>query len=144
MSNLNFKQKIISRVEEFFIHLNHSDKNLDLGYLDECLIDLESDFQILTNYIQDERLNLQLEGMIITPQTEKRLTNAEKLFKSVQSEFKELRKLLENSDSDVLNKKLIIDKFDRYISPKIIWLFEEEKTIEYTALKHLYETGEIR
>ena len=142
MSHPNFKQKIISRVEEFFIHLNHSDKDLD--YLDACLIDLESDFQILTNYIQDERLNLQLEGMIITPQTEKRLTNAEKLFKSVQSEFKELRKLLENSDSDVLNKKLIIDKFDRYISPKIIWLFEEEKTIEYTALKHLYETGEIR
>ena len=142
MSHPNFKQKIISRVEEFFIHLNHSDKDLD--YLDACLIDLESDFQILTNYIQDERLNLQLEGMVITPQTEKRLTNAEKLFKSVQSEFKELRKLLENSDSDVLNKKLIIDKFDRYISPKIIWLFEEEKTIEYTALKHLYETGEIR
>ena len=144
MSHPNFKQKIIARVEEFFIHLNHSDKNLDLGYLDECLIDLESDFQILTNYIQDERLNLQLEGMIITPQTEKRLTNAEKLFKSVQSEFKELRKLLENSDSNDLNKKLIIDKFDKYISPKIIWLFEEEKTIEYTALKHLYETGEIR
>ena len=44
----------------------------------------------------------------------------------------------------ILNKKLIIDKFDKYISPKIIWLFEEEKTIEYTALKHLYETGEIR
>ena len=57
---------------------------------------------------------------------------------------KELRKVLENSDSEVLNKKVIIDKFDKYISPKIIWLFEEEKTIEYTALKHLYETGEIR
>ena len=144
MSHPNFKQKIISRVEEFFIHLNHSNENLDLGYLEDCLIDLESDFHILTNYIQDERLNLQLEGMIITPQTEKRLTNAEKLFKSVQSEFKELRKLIKNFDSVVLNKKLIIDKFDKYISPKIIWLFEEDKTIEYTALKHLYETGEIR
>ena len=144
MSHPNFKQKIISRVEEFFIHLNHSSNNLDLGYLNKCLVDLESDFQILTNYIQDERLNLQLEGMVITPQTEKRLSNAEKLFKSVQSEFKELRKLLEKSDSKLINKKIIINKFDKYISPKIIWLFEEEKTIEYTALKHLYETGEIR
>ncbi|MBK89996.1 MAG: hypothetical protein CL772_02320 [Chloroflexi bacterium] len=107
--------------------------------------DLEIDFEILTNYIQDERLNIHLEGMIVTNQTNRRLVNAEKLFKFTQREFQEIRKsLLKNDDLKKENKKEIISKFNEYISPKIIWLFEDEKSIEYTALKHLYETGEIK
>jgi hypothetical protein len=145
MNHPNFKQKIISRVEDFFKHLNNKSGNLDLNFLDNCLKDLEIDFGILTNYIQDERLNIHLEGMVVTSQTDRRLINAEKLFKFTQKEFKEIRKsLLINDESKEINKKEIISKFNDYISPKIIWLFEDEKSIEYTALKHLYETGEIK
>ena len=145
MNHPNFKQKIISRVEDFFKHLNKSDGKLDQIFLKTCLRDLELDFEILTNYIQDERLNIHLEGMIITNQTNKRLVYAEKLFKFTQKEFKEIRTLLEeNKESVEENKKEIIYKFNKYISPKIIWIFEDDKSIEYTALKHLYETGEIR
>lgn len=145
MNHPNFKQKIISRVEDFFKHLNKSDGKLDQNFLKTCLRDLELDFEILTNYIQDERLNIHLEGMIITNQTNKRLVYAEKLFKFTQKEFKEIRTLLEeNKESVEENKKEIIFKFNKYISPKIIWIFEDDKSIEYTALKHLYETGEIK
>ncbi len=145
MNHPNFKQKIISRVEDFFKHLNNNSGNWDFNFLDNCLKDLEIDFGILTNYIQDERLNIHLEGMIVTNQTNRRLVNAEKLFKFTQREFQEIRKsLLKNDDLKKENKKEIISKFNEYISPKIIWLFEDEKSIEYTALKHLYETGEIK
>tara|TARA_Y100001970_G_scaffold292252_1_gene432751 strand:+ start:37543 stop:37980 length:438 start_codon:yes stop_codon:yes gene_type:complete len=145
MNHPNFKQKIISRVEDFFKHLNNNSGNWDFNFLDNCLKDLEIDFEILTNYIQDERLNIHLEGMIVTNQTNRRLVNAEKLFKFTQREFQEIRKsLLKNDDLKKENKKEIISKFNEYISPKIIWLFEDEKSIEYTALKHLYETGEIK
>ena len=141
----NFKQKIISGVENFFKHLNQNDNDLDFNFLDTCLKELELYFEILTNYIQDERLNLHLEGMIVTNQTNKRLIQAEKLFKLTQSEFKEIRTIVFRSkESDEINKKDIIDKFNKYISPKIIWVFEDDKSIEYTALKHLYETGEIK
>tara|TARA_B100001250_G_scaffold190186_1_gene163332 strand:- start:2529 stop:2966 length:438 start_codon:yes stop_codon:yes gene_type:complete len=145
MNHPNFKQKIISRVEDFFKHLNKSDEKIDQIFLKTCLRDLELDFEILTNYIQDERLNIHLEGMIITNQTNKRLVYAEKLFKFTQKEFKEIRTLLEENKGSVEeNKKEIIFKFNKYISPKIIWIFEDDKSIEYTALKHLYETGEIK
>ena len=145
MNHPNFKQKIISRVEDFFKHLYNQDGVFDLIFLENCLKDLELDFEILTNYIQDERLNIHLEGMIVTNQTNKRLLNAETLFKFTQKEFKEIRNsLVKNNDLKEINKKEIIEKFNKYISPKIIWLFEDEKTIEYTALKHLYETGEIK
>ena len=145
MNHPNFKQKIISRVEDFFKHLNKSDGKLDQTFLKTCLKDLELDFEILTNYIQDERLNIHLEGMIITNQTNKRLVYAEKLFKFTQKEFKEIRTLLEENKGSVEEyKKEIIFKFNKYISPKIIWIFEDDKSIEYTALKHLYETGEIK
>ena len=145
MNHPNFKQKIISRVEDFFKHLNNNSGNWDFNFLDNCLKDLEIDFEILTNYIQDERLNIHLEGMIVTNQTNRRLVNAEKLFKFTQREFQEIRKsLLKSDDLKKENKKEIISKFNEYISPKIIWLFEDEKSIEYTALKHLYETGEIK
>ena len=145
MNHPNFKQKIISRVEDFFKHLNNNSGNWAFNFLDNCLKDLEIDFEILTNYIQDERLNIHLEGMIVTNQTNRRLVNAEKLFKFTQREFQEIRKsLLKNDDLKKENKKEIISKFNEYISPKIIWLFEDEKSIEYTALKHLYETGEIK
>ncbi|MDC0253059.1 hypothetical protein OAK52_02730 [Chloroflexi bacterium] len=145
MNHPNFKQKIISRVEDFFKHLNKSDGKLDQIFLKTCLKDLELDFEILTNYIQDERLNIHLEGMIITNQTNKRLVYAEKLFKFTQKEFKEIRTLLEENKGSVEEyKKEIIFKFNKYISPKIIWIFEDDKSIEYTALKHLYETGEIK
>ena len=145
MNHPNFKQNIISRVENFFKHLNQRNNELDFNFLDTCLEELELDFEILTNYIQDERLNLHLEGMIVTGQTNKRLIQAEKLFKLTQAEFKEIRTLLTRSkESKEINKKEIIDKFNNYISPKIIWVFEDDKSIEYTALKHLYETGEIK
>ena len=145
MNHPNFKQKIISKVEDFFKHLNKSDGKLDQIFLKTCLKDLELDFEILTNYIQDERLNIHLEGMIITNQTNKRLVYAEKLFKFTQKEFKEIRTLLEENKGSVEEyKKEIIFKFNKYISPKIIWIFEDDKSIEYTALKHLYETGEIK
>ncbi|MEC7837614.1 MAG: hypothetical protein VX523_02680 [Chloroflexota bacterium] len=145
MNPPNFKQKIISGVENFFKHLNQNDNDLDFNFLDTCLKELELYFEILTNYIQDERLNLHLEGMIVTNQTNKRLIQAEKLFKLTQSEFKEIRTIVFRSkESDEINKKDIIDKFNKYISPKIIWVFEDDKSIEYTALKHLYETGEIK
>ena len=145
MNHPNFKQKIISRVEDFFKHLNKSDGKLDQIFLKTCLKDLELDFEILTNYIQDERLNIHLEGMIITNQTNKRLVYAEKLFKFTQKEFKEIRTLLEENKGSVEEyKKEIIFKFNKYISPKIIWIFEDDKSIEYTALKHLSETGEIK
>lgn len=145
MNHPNFKQKIISRVEDFFKHLNKSDGKLDQIFLKTCLKDLELDFEILTNYIQDERLNIHLEGMIITNQTNKRLVYAEKLFKFTQKEFKEIRTLLEENKGSVEEyKKEIIFKFNKYISPKIIWIFEDDKSIEYTALRHLYETGEIK
>lgn len=145
MNHPNFKQKIISGVENFFKHLNQNDNDLDFNFLDTCLKELELDFEILTNYIQDERLNLHLEGMIVTNQTNKRLIQAEKLFKLTQSEFKEIRTIVFRSkELNEINKKDIIDKFNKYISPKIIWVFEDDKSIEYTALKHLYETGEIK
>jgi len=145
MNHPNFKQNIISRVENFFKHLNQRNNELDFNFLDTCLEELELDFEILTNYIQDERLNLHLEGMIVTGQTNKRLIQAEKLFKLTQAEFKEIRTLITRSkESKEINKKEIIDKFNNYISPKIIWVFEDDKSIEYTALKHLYETGEIK
>lgn len=145
MNHPNFKQKIISGVENFFKHLNQNDNDLDFNFLDTCLKELELYFEILTNYIQDERLNLHLEGMIVTNQTNKRLIQAEKLFKLTQSEFKEIRTIVFRSkESDEINKKDIIDKFNKYISPKIIWVFEDDKSIEYTALKHLYKTGEIK
>ncbi len=145
MNHPNFKQKIISGVEDFFKHLNRKDNQLDFNFLNNCIKELELDFQILTNYIQDERLNLHLEGMIVTDQTNKRLIHAEKLFKLTQSEFKEIRTILSKSkESNKINKKEIISKFHKYISPKIIWVFEDDKSIEYTALKHLYETGEIK
>ncbi len=145
MNHPNFKQKIISGVENFFKHLNQNDNDLDFNFLDTCLKELELDFEILTNYIQDERLNLHLEGMIVTNQTNKRLIQAEKLFKLTQSEFKEIRTIVFRSkELNEINKKDIIDKFNKYISPKIIWVFEDDKSIEYTALKHLYKTGEIK
>jgi len=145
MNHPNFKQKIISGVENFFKHLNQNDNDLDFNFLDTCLKELELYFEILTNYIQDERLNLHLEGMIVTNQTNKRLIQAEKLFKLTQSEFKEIRTIVFRSkELNEINKKDIIDKFNKYISPKIIWVFEDDKSIEYTALKHLYKTGEIK
>ena len=113
MNHPNFKQKIISGVENFFKHLNQNDNDLDFNFLDTCLKELELYFEILTNYIQDERLNLHLEGMIVTNQTNKRLIQAEKLFKLTQSEFKEIRTIVFRSkELNEINKKDIIDKFN--------------------------------
>ena len=145
MTNPNFKLQIISKLEDFFKHLNKSSKKLDFEYLDKCLVDLEYYFEILTNYIQDERLNIDLEALIITSQTELRLSHAENLFSSTKSEFREIRSLVSQSEKNkFITKELILKRFDGYISPKIIWLFEDDKTIEITALKHLYETGGLK
>ena len=107
----------------------------------------ENYFEILTNYIQDERLNLNLEDMIITTQSEKRLDNAEKLFKYTKKEFAEIRNFLSNNkDGKFDNSKvnLILEKFNTYIFPKIHWVFDDEKSIEITALKHLYDLGKLK
>ena len=147
MSEKNFKNKIISSVEVFIKELKKNSGEIKLNILNSTIDELENYFEILTNYIQDERLNLKLEDMIITTQSEKRLDNAEKLFKYTKKEFAEIRNFLSNNkDGKFDNSKvnLILEKFNTYIFPKIHWVFDDEKSIEITALKHLYDLGKLK
>jgi|TARA_B110000263_G_scaffold83301_1_gene72910 hypothetical protein len=147
MSEKNFKNKIISSVEVFIKELKKNSGEIKLNILNSTIDELENYFEILTNYIQDERLNLNLEDMIITTQSEKRLDNAEKLFKYTKKEFAEIRNFLSNNkDGKFDNSKvnLILEKFNTYIFPKIHWVFDDEKSIEITALKHLYDLGKLK
>ncbi|MDG2101907.1 MAG: hypothetical protein P8K05_06165 [Dehalococcoidia bacterium] len=147
MSEKNFKSKIISSVEVFLKELKKKPVEINLNILNNSIDELENYFEILTNYIQDERLNLNLEDMIITTQSEKRLDNAEKLFKYTKKEFVEIRNYLSNNEKTKFDKSkinIILEKFNNYIFPKIHWIFDDEKSIEITALKHLYDLGELK
>ncbi|NCG34445.1 MAG: hypothetical protein GWO78_00365 [Dehalococcoidales bacterium] len=147
MSEKNFKSKIISSVEVFLKELKKKPVEINLNILNNSIDELENYFEILTNYIQDERLNLNLEDMIITTQSEKRLDNAEKLFKYTKKEFVEIRNYLSNNEETKFDKSkinIILEKFNNYIFPKIHWIFDDEKSIEITALKHLYDLGELK
>jgi hypothetical protein len=146
MSEKNFKSKIISSIEIFLKELKKNLSEINLNILNSSIDELENYFEILTNYIQDERLNLNLEDMIITSQSEKRLNNAEKLFKYTKNEFIEIRNYLTINKENQLDKakvNLILEKFNKYIFPKTQWIFDDEKSIEITALKHLYDLGEL-
>ena len=77
MSEENFKKQIIFQVEIFLLEITKNPKHVESKILLNSLSELENFFEILTNYIQDERLNLNLEGMEITPQSKKRLDTAE-------------------------------------------------------------------
>ena len=147
MSEKNFKSKIISSVEVFLKEFKKKPSEINLSILNNTIDELENYFEILTNYIQDERLNLNLEDMIITTQSEKRLDNAEKLFKYTKKEFVEIRNYLSNNEYKKFDKSkvnIILEKFNNYIFPKIHWIFDDEKSIEITALKHLYDLGDLK
>ena len=146
MAEKNFKSKIIFSVEIFLKELKKDLNKIKINILNNCIDELENYFEILTNYIQDERLNLNLEDMIITSQSEKRLDNAEKLFKYTKNEFVEIRNYLSiNKDKEFDKAKInfILEKFNTYIFPKILWIVDDEKSIELTALKHLYDLGDL-
>ena len=101
MSEENFKKQIIFQVEIFLLEITKNPKHVESKILLNSLSELENFFEILTNYIQDERLNLNLEGMEITPQSKKRLDNAEKLFRFTKNEFSDIKKIiLQNKDLD--------------------------------------------
>ena len=103
MSEDNFKKQIIFQVEIFLLEITKNSKDVESKILLNSLSELENFFEILTNYIQDERLNLNLEGMEITPQSKKRLDNAEKLFRFTKNEFSDIKKIiLQNKDLDNL------------------------------------------
>tara|TARA_B110000438_G_scaffold108876_1_gene106885 strand:+ start:4050 stop:4496 length:447 start_codon:yes stop_codon:yes gene_type:complete len=147
MSEKNFKSKIIASVEVFLKELKKNSDEININILNSKIDELENYFEILTNYIQDERLNLNLEDMIITNQSEKRLDNAEKLFKYTKNEFIEIRNFLSSNEDKKIDKSKVnrvLEKFNTYIFPKIYWIFDDEKNIEITALKHLYDLGELK
>ena len=144
MKEENFKKQIISKVETFLREITQKPADVNSKTIFSSLNDLEYFFEILTNYIQDERLNLNLEGMEITSQSKKRLDNAERLFKFTRNEFSDIKTIIsENTNLDQSRLDLIKDKFQSYIYPKLLWIFDEEDSIELTALKHLYDLGEI-
>ena len=144
MSEENFKKQIIFQVEIFLLEITKNPKHVESKILLNSLSELENFFEILTNYIQDERLNLNLEGMEITPQSKKRLDNAEKLFRFTKNEFSDIKKIiLQNKDLDNDKLSLAKSKFNSYIFPKLFWIFDDGDSIELTALKHLYDLGEI-
>tara|TARA_B100001250_G_C19805400_1_gene793061 strand:+ start:1898 stop:2335 length:438 start_codon:yes stop_codon:yes gene_type:complete len=144
MKEENFKKQIISKVEIFLKEITQKPTDVNSKTIFSSLNDLEYFFEILTNYIQDERLNLNLEGMEITSQSKKRLDNAERLFKFTRNEFSDIKKIIsENTNLDQSQLNLIKDKFESYIYPKLLWIFDDEDSIELTALKHLYDLGEI-
>ena len=144
MKEENFKKQIISKVEIFLKEITQKPTYVNSKTIFSSLNDLEYFFEILTNYIQDERLNLNLEGMEITSQSKKRLDNAERLFKFTRNEFSDIKKIIsENTNLDQSQLNLIKDKFESYIYPKLLWIFDDEDSIELTALKHLYDLGEI-
>ena len=139
-----YKKQIISKVEIFLKEITQKPTDVNSKTIFSSLNDLEYFFEILTNYIQDERLNLNLEGMEITSQSKKRLDNAERLFKFTRNEFSDIKKIIsENTNLDQSQLNLIKDKFESYIYPKLLWIFDDEDSIELTALKHLYDLGEI-
>ena len=73
--------------------------------------------------------------------------NAEKLFKYTKKEFVEIRNYLSNNEYKKFDKSkvnIILEKFNNYIFPKIHWIFDDEKSIEITALKHLYDLGDLK
>ncbi|MFL2648324.1 MAG: hypothetical protein FI682_04060 [SAR202 cluster bacterium] len=144
MKEENFKKQIISKVEIFLKEITQKPTDVNSKTIFSSLNDLEYFFEILTNYIQDERLNLNLEGMEITSQSKKRLDNAERLFKFTRNEFSDIKKIIsENTNLDQSQLNLIKNKFESYIYPKLLWIFDDEDSIELTALKHLYDLGEI-
>ena len=144
MSEENFKKQIIFQVEIFLLEITKNPKHVESKILLNSLSELENFFEILTNYIQDERLNLNLEGMEITPQSKKRLDNAEKLFRFTKNEFSDIKKIIiQNKDLDNDKLNLAKSKFNSYIFPKLFWIFDDGDSIELTALKHLYDLGEI-
>ena len=144
MKEENFKKQIISKVEIFLKEITQKPTDVNSKTIFSSINDLEYFFEILTNYIQDERLNLNLEGMEITSQSKKRLDNAERLFKFTRNEFSDIKKIIsENTNLDQSQLNLIKDKFESYIYPKLLWIFDDEDSIELTALKHLYDLGEI-
>ena len=144
MKEENFKKQIISKVEIFLKEITQKPTDVNSKTIFSSLNDLEYFFEILTNYIQDERLNLNLEGMEITSQSKKRLDNAERLFKFTRNEFSDIKKIIsENTNLDQSQLNLIKDKFESYIYPKLLWIFDEEDSIELTAIKHVYDLGEI-
>ncbi|RZP17504.1 MAG: hypothetical protein EVA33_01860 [Chloroflexi bacterium] len=144
MKEENFKKQIISKVEIFLKEITQKPTDVNSKTIFSSLNDLEYFFEILTNYIQDERLNLNLEGMEITSQSKKRLDNAERLFKFTRNEFSDIKKIIsENTNLDQSQLNLIKDKFESYIYPKLLWIFDDDDSIELTALKHLYDLGEI-
>ena len=144
MKEENFKKQIISKVEIFLKEITQKPTDVNSKTIFSSLNDLEYFFEILTNYIQDERLNLNLEGMEITSQSKKRLDNAERLFKFTRNEFSDIKKIIsENTNLDQSQLNLIRDKFESYIYPKLLWIFDDDDSIELTALKHLYDLGEI-
>ena len=144
MKEENFKKQIISKGEIFLREITQKPADVNSKTIFSSLNDLEYFFEILTNYIQDERLNLNLEGMEITSQSKKRLDNAERLFKFTRNEFSDIKKIIsENTNLDQSQLNLIKDKFESYIYPKLLWIFDDEDSIELTALKHLYDLGEI-
>ena len=144
MKEENFKKQIISKVEIFLKEITQKPTDVNSKTIFSSLNDLEYFFEILTNYIQDERLNLNLEGMEITSQSKKRLDNAERLFKFTRNEFSDIKKIIsENRNLDQSQLNLIKDKFESYIYPKLLWIFDDDDSIELTALKHLYDLGEI-
>ena len=144
MKEENFKKQIISKVEIFLKEITQKPTDVNSKTIFSSLNDLEYFFEILTNYIQDERLHLNLEGMEITSQSKKRLDNAERLFKFTRNEFSDIKKIIsENTNLDQSQLNLIKDKFESYIYPKLLWIFDDDDSIELTALKHLYDLGEI-
>ena len=144
MKEENFKKQIISKVEIFLKEITQKPTDVNSKTIFSSLNDLEYFFEILINYIQDERLNLNLEGMEITSQSKKRLDNAERLFKFTRNEFSDIKKIIsENTNLDQSQLNLIKDKFESYIYPKLLWIFDDDDSIELTALKHLYDLGEI-
>lgn len=144
MKEENFKKQIISKVEIFLKEITQKPTDVNSKTIFSSLNDLEYFFEILTNYIQDERLNLNLEGMEITSQSKKRLDNAERLFKFTRNEFSDIKKIIsENTNLDQSQLNLIKNKFESYIYPKLLWIFDDDDSIELTALKHLYDLGEI-
>ena len=144
MKEENFKKQIISKVEILLKEITQKPTDVNSKTIFSSLNDLEYFFEILTNYIQDERLNLNLEGMEITSQSKKRLDNAERLFKFTRNEFSDIKKIIsENTNLDQSQLNLIKNKFESYIYPKLLWIFDDEDSIELTALKHLYDLGEI-
>ena len=111
MKEENFKKQIISKVEIFLKEITQKPTDVNSKTIFSSLNDLEYFFEILTNYIQDERLNLNLEGMEITSQSKKRLDNAERLFKFTRNEFSDIKKIIsENTNLDQSQLNFINEK----------------------------------